>query len=123
MATIRLTPEAREDDSVDVSPARRKHILDGDATGGGHGPGRKISGKSEFPSTLTDDEIIAGVEAIANDPASYPGVPTSRGPGSAGRRRVVLRGVIKGVDTTVIVVPPPGGEIVTAWPIGVPRNP
>ena len=55
---------------IRVSPARRVHILDGDATGGGHGPGRGISGKSEFPPTLTDDEIIAGVEAIANDPTS-----------------------------------------------------
>ncbi|HET6881451.1 MAG TPA: EndoU domain-containing protein [Pirellulales bacterium] len=123
MAAVRLTPDAREEQMVNVSPPRRKHILDGDATGGGHGPGRNISGKSEFPSTLTDDEIIAGVEAIANDPASYPGVPTSRSPGAAGRRRVVLHGVIKGVDTAVVVVPPPGGEIITAWPVGVPRNP
>jgi hypothetical protein len=101
---------------VKVSPARRSHILDGDATGGGHGPGRKRSGKSEFPSNLTDDEIIAGIERIANDPASYPGVPSSRG-------RVIVRGIVKGVDTMVVVVPPPVGEVITAWPVGVPRNP
>jgi hypothetical protein len=64
-----------------VSAARRRHILDGDATGGGHGPGRRISGKSEFPATLLDNEIIAGIEAIATDPASYPGgvIPTMAG--------------------------------------------
>lgn len=60
---IRLIRDARRIQSVNVSPARRKHILDGDATGGGHGPGRKIAGKSEFPSTLTDDDIIAIVTA------------------------------------------------------------
>lgn len=99
-----------------VTPGRRTHILDGDATGGGHGPGRKVSGKSEFPSSLTDDEVIAGVEAIANDTNSYPGVPTSHG-------RVIIRGFIQGIDTAVVVVPPPRGEIITAWPVGVPRNP
>ena len=66
---------------ITVSATRRCHILDGDATGGGHGPGRKISGKSEFPATLSDAEIIAGIEAIANDAANYPGgaIPTASG--------------------------------------------
>jgi hypothetical protein len=100
-----------------VSPDRRVHILDGDTTGGGHGPGRGIAGKSEFPTTLGDDEIIAGIEAIANDPASYAGgaVPTRPG-------RVRAFGTIRGVRTTVIV-DPAGEGIVTAWPEGVARNP
>jgi hypothetical protein len=91
--------------------------LDGDATGGGHGPGRNISGKSEFPKTLADDEIIAGIEAIANNGANYPGgvIPTSPG-------RFKISGFIKGVKTTVIVHPA-GGEVITAWPEGIPRNP
>lgn len=102
---------------IKVLAARRRHILDGDATGGGHGPGRKIPGKSEFPATLSDDEIIAGIEAIANDPANYPGgvIPTAGG-------RFKTSGDIKGVKTTVIVVPS-AGEVITAWPEGVPRNP
>ena len=102
---------------IKVSAARRRHILDGDATGGGHGPGRKISAKSEFPATLSDDEIIAGIEAIANDPASYPGgvIPTTGG-------RYKTSGAIKGVKVTVIVAPG-AGEVITAWPEGVPRNP
>lgn len=102
---------------IKVSPARRTHILDGDATGGGHGPGRKAAGKSEFPATLTDDEIIAGIEAIANDPACYPGgtIPTSAG-------RYKVSGDIKGVKTTIIV-DPSKGDVITAWPEGVPRNP
>jgi hypothetical protein len=102
---------------IRVSPARRVHILDGDATGGGHGPGRSIPGKSEFPGTLTDDEIIVGVEAIANDPGSYPGgtIPTTPG-------RFKLSGTIGGTKTTVIV-DPTATEVITAWPEGVPRNP
>ena len=91
--------------------------MDGDATGGGHGSGRRISGKSEFPAALSEDEIIVGVEAIANDPASYPGGMT---PAGAGRFKV--SGDIKGIRTTVIV-DPSAGEVITAWPEGVPRNP
>jgi Bacterial EndoU nuclease len=102
---------------IKVSPARRIHILDGDATGGGHGPGRKVSGKSEFPATLSDDEIIAGIETIANDPASYPGgaVPTAPG-------RYKAIGQIKGIRATVIVEPAIGA-VISAWPEGVARNP
>jgi len=102
---------------IKVSSARRTHILDGDATGGGHGPGRKISGKSDFPATLTDDEIIAGIEIIANDSAKYPGgmIPTSPG-------RYRLSGTIKGVKTTAIV-DPAAGDVISAWPEGVIRNP
>lgn len=37
------------DDLVDLaSPQRRRHILDGDSTGGGHRPDTGIPGKSEF---------------------------------------------------------------------------
>jgi hypothetical protein len=103
--------------AIKVSSTRRVHILDGDATGGGHGPGRKIPGKSEFPQTLTDDEIIAGVESIANDPTSYPGIVVPTGPG-----RYKLSGSIKGVKTTVIAEPITG-EVISAWPEGMSRNP
>ncbi len=103
--------------AITVSPARRVHILDGDATGGGHGPGRGSAAKSEFPATLTDDEIIAGVERVANDPANYPGgaIPTVPG-------RFKITGQIQGV-ATVAIVDPVAEEIISAWPLGVPRNP
>ena len=39
-----------------------KHILDGDKDGGGHGPGRGVPGKSEFPSGWTDEEVMEGIE-------------------------------------------------------------
>jgi hypothetical protein len=93
------------------------HILDGDATGGGHGPGRGISGKSEFPVSLSDDDIIAGIEALANDANSYPG-----GTMPAGSGRFKISGTIQGVQTTVIV-DVGAGEVVTSWPESLPRNP
>lgn len=100
-----------------VTPARRTHILDGDATGGGHGPGRGISRKSEFPAEFTDDEIIDGAEAIANDPSRY-----SRGIIPTGGRYVCLTGAIRGQQTRV-VVDPVRKEVVTAYPLGIAPNP
>jgi len=100
-----------------VSDKRRNHILNGDEPGGGHGPGRGIPGKSEFPERLSDDDVINGAEDIANDPNNYPGgqIPIT-GP------RLRIEGSIQGQPTTVIVEP--GGEgIITAWPKGAPRNP
>jgi hypothetical protein len=83
----------------------------------GTGPGRKISGKSEFPATLSDDEIIAGVEQIANDPSCYPAGSIPTGPD-----RLKISGSVKGTRTTVIVEPGTG-DVITAWPEGLSRNP
>lgn len=103
--------------SFQLTPTRIAHILDGDATGGGHGPGRNISGKSEFPRPLTDDEIVSGIVTIANDPASFPGgVIPARGP------RMRLQGSIRGT-ATIVIVDPASREIATAYPYGIVRNP
>ncbi len=96
---------------IKVSPERRKHILEG------HGPGSNVKGKTEFPSTLSGDEIINGTERIANDPASYPEGAVPTGPG-----RKEAHGDINGVPTTVIVEPA-GEGVITAYPEGIPRNP
>ena len=95
---------------IRVTPARRIHILDGDATGGGHGPGRGVRGKSRFPDTMTDDDIIDGVVRIANDPSSYPGgaIPV-RG------KKIKIQGVVQGTPTTVII-DPNTRELITAYP-------
>jgi len=101
---------------IAVSAQGRTHILDGDATGGGHGPGRNTPGKSEFPGTLTDDEIIDGVNRIANDPSSFQGgvVPT--------RGTHWAHGTIKGVDVRVIV-DAKNRRVKTAYPYKIARNP
>ena len=94
----------------------RAHILDGDATGGGHGPGRGVSGKSEFPSDWSDEDVINEVESVSNDPASK---ATPQG------SRTRIDGTRNGVDIRVIVEGQPGagGRIVTGFPTNVPRNP
>jgi hypothetical protein len=80
-----------------VSPDRRTHILYGDRRGGGHSPRSRKKGKSKFPYWLSDDEIIAGIEAIVNDPMAYPGgtIPASG--------RWEISGYIQGVPTLVVV--------------------
>lgn len=89
-----------------VTAGRRIHILDGDASGGGHrfGAGK---GKSEFPQHWTDDQIISAIENVANDPQSV----SSSGRGG----RKVIRGVENGL-LILVVVDPADGSIVTGYP-------
>jgi hypothetical protein len=103
-------------DYVDLTdPKGRTHILDGDATGGGHRPGTGIPGKSEFPPGWSDDKIIHNISDVATDPAS------TRVTQPNGRIRV--DGAKGGVDIRVILDPANGGRIVTGFPTNLPRNP
>ena len=97
-----------------VGPERRLHILEGDARGGGHRPGRGIPSKSEFPRGWSDDRIIAAIEDVANDPAS---ARRSEPDG-----RTVVTGHRQGVDVRV-VIDRDGRSIVTGYPTNTPRNP
>jgi hypothetical protein len=54
---------------IEVSASARTHILEGDMRGGGHRHGAN-RGKSEFPHSWSDDDIISAIEDVANDPAS-----------------------------------------------------
>ena len=94
-----------------ASPARRKHILDGDATGGGHRAGTGRPGKSECPASWSDDKIMHYVSDIATDPLSR---KTMQG------NDVVMVGIREGVEIRVVVR---NGQIWTAYPINQPRNP
>lgn len=102
---------------VDLTDAKgRTHILDGDGPGsGGHGPGRGISGKSEFPSNWSDDRVLHEISDIATDPNVKFSKPDGRGY-STGTKTV------DGVDVKV-VVDQKKGRIVTGYPTNVPRNP
>jgi filamentous hemagglutinin len=89
-----------------VSSAARVHILERDATGGGHRFGA-ARGKSQFPASWSDAQIIARVESVANDPAS--------------RRIVQPNGRIRceGDGVTIrVIVDPDGRAIRTAHPVG-----
>ena len=97
-----------------VDAARRRHILYGDATGGGHRPGTGIKGESEFPAGWSDDKIIREIESVANDPASTRTVQPN------GRIRV--EGIRDGVGIRVII-DADGTTIRTAHPINTPRHP
>lgn len=102
------------DEYVDLATAqRRAHILDGDATGGGHGAGRGVSGKSEFPSGWSDDRVMHEISDVATDPNSV------RTHGRGGR--TVVEGTRDGVGIRVILGR--DGEIITGFPTNVGRNP
>jgi RHS repeat-associated protein len=107
----------RSDDFVDLaSPARRRHILDGEVRpngshGGGHRGGTGFPGKSEFPRSWSDDKIMDHVSDVATDPSSM------TRPGRNGD--IFVRGTREGVEIEVLVR---RGEIWTAYPTNVPRN-
>ena len=100
--------------AIKIDEGSRQHILDGDATGGGHRPGTGHSGKSEFPAGWSDDKIVNTIEDVADDPTSKRTVQKN------GRTRV--EGTRDGVDVTVIVNPD-GRSVRTAFPTNMPRNP
>ena len=77
--------------------------------------GQESRGKSEFPESWTDDDIIGAIEDIANNPDSVK-------KGRAGRS--VHTGSVNGVDIDVIIESPEkGGGIITGYPTNQPRNP
>jgi len=107
---------------IDLASAqRRSHILDGDATGGGHRwPG--LPGKTPFPQHWTDDQIMGRVSDIATDPNADWVWPQGVAPGTDfGKKppyrphRVQVFGERAGVCIRV-VVEPAGEGIITARP-------
>lgn len=98
-------PDRPDPESLRISPARAAHILDGDATGGGHRHGTGRPGKTEFPAGWDDARITGSVLDVARYPRNVHQQWNGRWKG-AGER--------DGVDITVIVTP--DGTIWTAWP-------
>lgn len=98
-----------------LDPQGERHVLDGDGptAGGGHRAGTGKSGKSEFPSTWSDDKINGEISDVATDPNSI------RIPGHRGR--TIVSGTRDGIDITVVIEG--NGRIVTGFPTNVPRNP
>jgi hypothetical protein len=96
-----------------ITPARRTHILDSDATGGGHGAGRGTPNKSEFPAGVSDDQAIGMIKDVAES-ASSTEVPGRNG-------KTIVRGSRNGLDIEVILYP--NGSVCSGYPTNVPRNP
>ncbi len=95
------------DPFVDLaSPERRTHILDGDATGGGHRAGSGL-GKSEFPAGWSDDQTMHHISDVATDP-SLPWTIQTNG-------NIRITGVRDSTTISVILNPHHGYQIWTAW--------
>ncbi|MBD2324002.1 MULTISPECIES: DUF4114 domain-containing protein [unclassified Desertifilum] len=109
-----------------MSISRRKHILDGDQHGGGHGPGRNISGKTEFPSQWSDEKSINSIYDVLKDPNSkwtqQTGSPGAKYTKKGDPVRWSVEGHRDGIDIKVIVAPD-GEGIITAFPTNVQPNP
>ena len=109
-----------------ISSERETHILDGDATGGGHGAGRGISGKREFPERWTDEVALDNITKVVKDPNSkwtqQSGSPGAKFTKKGQPVRWRVDGTIDNVDVRVIVEPD-GQGVVTAIPVSIPPNP
>jgi hypothetical protein len=96
-----------------ASETRTTHILVGDKRGGGHQwPG--LPGKSPFPANWSAGKIMHEISDIATDPSAWERAEVEGG-------YTVLHGTRDGVVIRVVV--DDGGEIVTGYPINIPRNP
>jgi hypothetical protein len=103
-------------DALRIPPDRALHILDGDATGGGHRYGAGVPGKTEFPANWTEDKIIDSILSVGRSPDSA----------SLQRNgRWLVAGVR--VQVALAVVINTDGRIWTAYPLpgcpGVRQNP
>jgi hypothetical protein len=110
-------PQRPDPESIRLGDERRTHILDGDATGGGHRHGTGSPGRTEFPANWSDDTMTDYVASVARSPEGTPYFqPWGSWRASATRDGVEVNVVIK-----------PDGQIWTAWPTeggdGVLRNP
>lgn len=96
-----------------MTDARRQHILHGDKTGGGHLYGTGHPCKSEFPQHWKAEDIIHTVTVLAaNDNLGWKKQKNGNHVAEADQDGLTIR----------IVVNREKGEIVTAYPLNVPRN-
>jgi hypothetical protein len=101
-----------------ASEARTAHILDGEVRangtyGGGHRAGSGFPGKSEFPASWSDDQIMHNISDVATDPSITWRAGVKPGDFWA-------NGTRGGIDIEVLLR---NDEIWTGYPTNVPRNP
>jgi len=103
-------------DALRMSPERAVHILDGDATGGGHRYGTGSPGKTEFPASWDENNITDSILSVARSPDSAILQRNGRWKAEGVRDEVML---------TVIITA--DGRIWSAYPLpgspGVRQNP
>lgn len=95
-----------------ISPARQNHILNGDATGGGHkfGAGKN---KPEFPSSWSDKQTFHNILDIATDP-NITWKPNSAWKGR--NDRFIADGIRDNINIRVIIEPK-GEGIISGFPL------
>lgn len=99
---------------VDISPQREKHILYGDATGGGHRHGVGKPCKSEFPADWDDARIIDTIERLAaNDNLFWKQEPNGYHTAEQSVDGVRIR----------VVMDKHKAQVITGYPVDVRRNP
>ncbi len=105
-------------DALRITPERSAHILDGDATGGGHRHGTGRPGKTEFPASWDDEKVSHALLDVARRPDQQPGH-------QKWNDRWVARGTRD--DVEIVVVISGDGRIWSGWPntggSGVIKNP
>lgn len=94
-----------------VPRVRPKHPL----RGGGHGPGRGLPGRREFPATWSDDAVMDATLEVARSPEGARKLPTGDWRAWGTRRGVRLSVLLDG-----------DGQVLTSYPVdgpGVVQNP
>jgi hypothetical protein len=109
-----LQPNIPEASSVELTQQRITHILQGDASGGGHYYGTGKPCKSEFPQDWDRERILTTIKRIgANDNGNW-------------RREdngyYVTEEMVDGVNVRV-VLGPQKRKVITSYPTNVERNP
>lgn len=115
ISTAQQQSVAANDNLPVLTPARLRHITDGDRRGGGHLHGTGAPCKSEFPASWTREKIAHDIPLLAaNDNLDWQhgnnGYMVSEGTADDGLK---IR----------IVLDPRDNEIITAYPVNVRRNP
>jgi Bacterial EndoU nuclease len=105
-------------DKIVLSLERAAHILDGDATGGGHRYGTGKPGKTEFPAGWDDAKVLGTIKDVAQAPDQQPLY-------QAWNDRWLTRGTRD--DVEIVAVVSSDGRVVSGWPLpggpGVVLNP
>ena len=106
LVTSTSTPLSKIDYYVDLTGYRKAHILNRHMAGVGK------SGKTEFPSSWSNDRILHNVSDVATDPKSITGIGKYNSPYAIGiRDRIQIR-----VDFYPVDHPKYSGMISTAYP-------
>ena len=93
---------------------------------GGHGPGRGILGKREFPKEWSDEVVLENITSVVKDPNSQWTQQTGSPGARFTKRGQPVRWIVEGtIDNTDIraIVEPDGEGIVTAYPPNIAPNP